>query len=59
MALIQVNHLSKVLVRTVPVNVILPSDKIGFETLDHQGVPPTAIRRPVCSMAFWATTSTG
>ncbi len=39
MALIQVNYLSKVLFRTVPVNVILPSDKISFETLDYQGVP--------------------
>ena len=39
MALIQVNYLSKALFRTVPVNVILPSDKISFETLDYQGVP--------------------
>lgn len=39
MALIQVNYLSKVLFRTVPVNVIIPSDKIGFETLDYIGVP--------------------
>lgn len=39
MALIQVNYLSKVLFRTVPVNVILPVDKIGFDTLDYLGVP--------------------
>ncbi len=39
MALIQVNYLSKVLFRTVPLNVILPVDKISFETLDYQGVP--------------------
>ena len=39
MALIQVNYLSKVLFRTVPVNVILPTDKISFETLGYQGVP--------------------
>ena len=39
MALIQVNYLSKALFRTVPVNVIIPSDKISFETLDYQGVP--------------------
>jgi len=39
MALIQVNYLSKALFRTVPVNVILPTDKISFETLDYQGVP--------------------
>ena len=39
MALIQVNYLSKVLFRTVPVNVVLPSDKISFETMDYQGVP--------------------
>ena len=39
MALIQVNYLSKVLFRTVPVNVILPTDKISFETLDYQSVP--------------------
>lgn len=39
MALIQVNYLSKALFRTVPVNVILPSDKISFETLDYQGIP--------------------
>ena len=39
MALIQVNYLSKVLFRTVPLNVILPTDKISFDTLDYQGVP--------------------
>lgn len=39
MALIQVNYLSKVLFRTVPLNVILPIDKISFETLDYLGVP--------------------
>ncbi len=39
MALIQVNYLSKALFRTVPVNVILPTDKISFDTLDYQGVP--------------------
>ena len=39
MALVQVNYLSKALYRTVPVNVILPSDKISFETSDYLGVP--------------------
>ena len=32
MALIQVNYLSKALFRTVPLNVILPADKISFRT---------------------------
>lgn len=32
MALIQVNYLSRALFRTVPVNVILPADKIDFMT---------------------------
>lgn len=31
MALIQVNFMSKTLMRTVPVNVILPVDKIVFQ----------------------------
>ena len=35
MALIQVNYLSKALMRTVPVNVILPVDKISFATMDY------------------------
>ena len=39
MALIQVNYLSKALFRTVPVNVIIPSDKISFETMDYLPVP--------------------
>ena len=39
MALVQVNYLSKALYRTVPVNVILPSDMISFETSDYLGVP--------------------
>lgn len=36
MALIQVNYLSKTLFRTVPVNVILPADKISFEKGGYQ-----------------------
>ncbi len=39
MALIQVNYLSKALFRTVPVNVILPSDKISFESGGYQMKP--------------------
>jgi len=39
MALIQVNYLSKALFRTVPVNVVLPVDKISFETMDYLGAP--------------------
>ena len=39
MALIQVNYLSKALFRTVPVNVIIPSDKISFETMGYLPVP--------------------
>ena len=39
MALIQVNYLSKALFRTVPVNVIIPSDKISFETMDYLPAP--------------------
>ena len=35
MALIQVNYLSKALFRTVPLQVILPVDRISFETLDY------------------------
>ena len=35
MALIQVNYLSKALMRTVPLNVILPVDKISFMTMDY------------------------
>jgi S-formylglutathione hydrolase FrmB len=35
MALIQVNYLSKSLFRTVPVNVILPSDKIDYMTGEY------------------------
>ena len=35
MALIQVNYLSKALFRTVPVQVILPADKISFATMDY------------------------
>ena len=35
MALIQVNYLSKSLFRTVPVNVILPVDKLDFETFSY------------------------
>ena len=30
MALIQVNFMSKTLMRTVPINVILPADKMTF-----------------------------
>ena len=36
MALLQVNYLSKALFRTVPLNVILPSDKIDFSTLSYR-----------------------
>ena len=36
MALIQVNYLSKVLFRTVPVQVILPVDKISFQTMEYE-----------------------
>ena len=39
MALIQVHYLSKALFRTVPVNVIIPSDKISFETMDYLPAP--------------------
>ncbi len=35
MALIQVNYLSKALFRTVPVQVILPANKISFATMDY------------------------
>lgn len=35
MALIQVNYLSKVLFRTVPLNVILPADKIDYESREY------------------------
>ena len=35
MALIHVNYLSKALFRTVPLQVILPVDKISFETMDY------------------------
>lgn len=35
MALLQVNYLSKALFRTVPLNMILPSDKIDFTTGDY------------------------
>ncbi len=35
MALIQVNYLSKALLRTVPVNVILPVDKINYESFSY------------------------
>ena len=35
MALIQVNYLSRSLMRTVPLHVILPVDKISFETMDY------------------------
>ncbi|MBR2828946.1 MAG: acetylesterase, partial [Solobacterium sp.] len=38
MALIQVNYLSKALFRTVPVQVILPVDRISFETMDYEPV---------------------
>ena len=36
MALIQMNYLSKALFRTVPVQIILPADKISFETMDYR-----------------------
>lgn len=36
MALIQVNYVSKALMRTVPLNVILPVDKISFATMDYE-----------------------
>ena len=39
MALVQVNYLSKALFRTVPLNVILPVDKLGFGLVDYLGVP--------------------
>lgn len=35
MALLQVNYLSKALFRTVPLYVILPSDKIDYRTFDY------------------------
>ena len=35
MALIQVNYLSKSLFRTVPLNVILPADKLDFASLSY------------------------
>ena len=38
MALIQVNYLSKALFRAVPVQVILPVDRISFETMDYEPV---------------------
>ena len=34
MALIQVNYLSQALFRTVTLNVILPADKINYESPD-------------------------
>lgn len=37
MALIQVNYISKSLMRTVPLNVILPVDKIDYESFDYAG----------------------
>ena len=36
MALIQVNYLSNALFRTVPVNVVLPVDKIDFQTATYK-----------------------
>ena len=36
MALLQVNYLSKALFRTVPLNVILPVDKIDFASLSYK-----------------------
>lgn len=36
MALIQVNYLSKALMRTVPVNVVLPVDKLSYETFSYE-----------------------
>ena len=36
MALIQVNYLSKALFRTVTLQVILPVDRISFETMDYE-----------------------
>lgn len=35
MALIQINYLSKALFRTVPVNVILPVDKIDYGRIEY------------------------
>lgn len=37
MALIQMNYLSNALLRTVPVNVILPVDKVSSKTRDYEG----------------------
>ena len=39
MALIQINYLSKALFRTVPVQVILPVDKISFQEGTYQMKP--------------------
>ena len=39
MALLQVNYLSRALFRTVPLNVILPADKIDFATGDYAYKP--------------------
>ena len=39
MALIQINYLSKALFRTVPVQVILPVDKISFQEGTYQMEP--------------------
>ncbi len=39
MALLQVNFLSKALFRTVPLNVILPSDKIDYRTFGYANGP--------------------
>ena len=36
MALIQMNYLSNTLLRTVPVNVILPVDKVSSKTRDYE-----------------------
>ena len=59
MALLQVNYLSKTLFRTVPLNMILPSDKIDYETLSYKMKGEKSLRHCIFFTDFSAITPTG
>ena len=43
MAIIKLNYLSKCLMRTVDVDVILPSDTLNMETMQYENYAPAIL----------------
>lgn len=57
MALIQATIMSQSLMRTVPVNVIIPADKLRFPGMPERGENRT--KRSICCMAYLEAALTG